>query len=64
MSRDPPNERRIERLKILIHDEIYQCSELELGTPIIAQIRAKLAEKENAIKNKNPQLENNNEALV
>src|SRR5215510_8765166 len=58
MSRNPPNEDRIERLKNQIHDEIDLCSELSLGTPIVAQIRSRLAEKENTTNNKNTHISN------
>lgn len=61
MSQDSPNEFRIRQLKAEIHDEIYQCSELSLGTPIVAQIRAKLAEKTDLTNKQNQQ---ENEKLV
>jgi hypothetical protein len=42
----PRNEGRILRLKADIRESVNLLSELGLGTPIVAQIRAKLAEKE------------------
>jgi len=42
----PRNEDRILKLKADIRESVNLLSELGLGTPIVAQIRAKLAEKE------------------
>jgi hypothetical protein len=45
-NKTPRNEYRIDKLKEDIRKSVLLYSELSLGTPIVAQIRGKLAEKE------------------